>query len=167
MCAHLPWPSDMVPALLPLASRDDVGMPTERPEWQNRPDGSVWVIGMTLSAEHRESLRGVRYLTLFDTKVQPGVLSDLVELELLDLRTRSVPALDQIRGLPHLRGLAVTHNRQITDLTALTTLPSLEHLELYALSKVAGLPNMGALPRLRRVNLGQMIRLADWTGLVA
>lgn len=141
-------------------------MPTEPPEWQNRSDGSVWVIGMILTSEHLDALRGVRYLTLYNTRVQPGLFTELRDLELLDLRTTSVPAVEQVRGLPNLRALSLAHNRQITDLSVLGTLASLELLELYALSKVTALPDMGLLGQLRRVNLGQMIRLADWTTLV-
>lgn len=150
-----------------VPSRHDMmgRMSPAAPAWQNRSDGSVWVIGMKVETDHIARLHGVRYLTLYDARVQPGVLSQLPDLELLDLRTTAVDAVAEIGVLTRLRGLALAHNRNVIDLSSLAGLEALELLELYGLSKVTALPKLNSVRRLKRLNLGQMIRLTDWRPL--
>jgi hypothetical protein len=138
---------------------------SETEHWQVRDDGSAWIVGTSLQKRDVPRLREIRYITLYNTTVGQKVLGELSQLELLEMRTTSVSALEQIRDLPSLRGLALRHNRGVSDLSAVGSLVSLEFLDLYALSKVTSLPNLSRLSRLRRVNLGQMIRLTDWSAL--
>lgn len=143
-------------------------MPLQPPDWRDAGDGSAWVIGTKLVDADADRLGHVRYLTLWDTTVPAGFLARLTSLELLELRgARSAGAASQVGGHPGLRALTVSRSPTLADLGAVSLVERLEFLDVYGLSQLESLPPLGGLRRLRRLNLGQLIRLADWSELTS
>jgi hypothetical protein len=122
------------------------------------------VIGTKLVDRDIDRLQHVRYLTLVDTRLPANFLGRLPQLELLDLRgALSARTASQLAAVPKLRALAISRARTLTELPTLGS--SLEFLDLYGLSQLIALPPMQGLNNLRRVNLGQLRSLSDWTPL--
>ncbi|MDT5018174.1 MAG: hypothetical protein QOD39_4334 [Mycobacterium sp.] len=133
-------------------------------DWRDNGDGSAWVIGTKLVDGDVDRLQHVHYLTLVDTRLPADFLGRLPQLELLDLRgALSARTASQLATVPKLRALAINRARTLTELPALGS--SLEFLDLYGLSRLTALPPMHGLTNLRRVNLGQLRSLSDWTPL--
>ena len=132
-------------------------------EWRDNADGSAWVIGTKLVDSDVDRLQHVRYLTLVDTRLPTDFLGRLPQLELLDLRgALSARTASQLTAVPKLRALAISRARTLTELPTLES--SLELLDLYGLSQLTALPKVQGL---RRVNLGQLRSLSDWTPLAS
>lgn len=132
--------------------------------WRDNGDGSTWVIGTKLVDRDVDRLQHVRYLTLVDTRLPADFLGQLPRLELLDLRgALSARTASQLAAVPKLRALAISRARTLTELPTLGS--SLEFLDLYGLSQLTALPPMQNLTNLRRVNLGQLRTLTNWTPL--
>ena len=136
------------------------------PSWQDRADGSVWISHMQLAAADLDRLSDVRNLTLWAVKFPEGALGRLHQLEFLDMRGGSGSDLTEVSRCERLRGLVVNQVRGLSDASGVSGLASLELLELYGLARLEALPDFSRLVRLRRVRLGQLRALAEWTPLL-
>ncbi|QKE84565.1 hypothetical protein [Arthrobacter sp. NEB 688] len=124
------------------------------PIW--RDGGSLWLEHTALTEADLEWLRPVRRLTAWAVQFPPGLLAQLPDLELLDLRGGSGAHIEQNRGCGALRVLVVNQIRGVTDVSAVASLPALQLLSLYGLPRVTQLPSVAHLPELARVELGSM-----------
>jgi hypothetical protein len=134
--------------------------------WQDRGDGRFWIDHRVLDDHDVASLAHARDLTLWNVRLPPAALSRLSQLEVLDLRGGSGTSLAHLDGATGLRALTVNQVRGMVDLGAISGLPKLEYLSLYGLPRVEQLPPLENLPRLRRLELGQMKSLADLSPLL-
>lgn len=132
--------------------------------WQDRGDGHVWLSDMKLGPDASTRLGGARWLTLTNVGVPRDFysrLSGLVELEIDGGSAKDVPL---IREATEIKRLALLRLRA-TDLGWITELSGLESLSLYSLPRIEAMPSLAGLPKLRFVQVGQMIRLHDVAGI--
>jgi hypothetical protein len=127
-----------------------------RPDWQFRTDGSVWIDHATVMPHDLARLADVQVLTLWNVRLPDGFLAQLPRLWWLDLRGGSATDLRRLVGCRSLRYLQVNQVRGLRDLSVISSLDRLEFLSLYGLAQVEALPSLAALPRLCRVEVGQM-----------
>jgi hypothetical protein len=135
--------------------------------WQDRGDGRYWIDHRTLGDDDLAALSGARDLTLWNVRLAPGSLARLQSLQVLDLRGGSAASLSELAGVHWLRALVVNQIRGLTDISAVSQLEQLEYLSLYGFPRIAELPSLVRLTKLKRVELGQMKNLADVSSLLA
>lgn len=132
--------------------------------WQDRGDGHFWLSDLKLGPDASTRLDGARSLTLTKVKVPRDFycrLPGLVELEVDGGSAKDVPLIRDATGVKRLALLRL----RATDLGWLAELPSLESLSLFSLPRIEAMPSLARLPKLRFVQVGQMIRLHDIAGI--
>ncbi|MDB5817530.1 MAG: hypothetical protein JWQ11_1170 [Rhizobacter sp.] len=103
---------------------------------------------------------------MWAVKIPPGFLACLPKLAFLDYRGGSGSDLSFLNGCSGLRGLDVNQVRGMDDLSVLASLVSLRQLDLYGLPRVAHIPSLSGLEKLRRAWVGSMKGLEGLTGLL-
>jgi len=127
--------------------------------------------------------RSLRQLYIEGQQRDIEVISELLELEDLTLRSITTPTLDYIANLPQLSSLDIklggTKNlsaiagkesikylelwqiRGLDDISVVSSLTNLQFLFLQALKNVNGIPDLSKLAKLRRLHLDNMKGLRD------
>jgi hypothetical protein len=141
-------------------------MGRHEPEWQERGDGSVWILHSRVTEADLPRLDAVEALTIWNTTFPSGFLGRLPHLRWLDVRGGTGENLALIDGCTGLVGLEVNQVRGLSDLSAIESATELEYLMLYGLARLESLPDLSCHRRLCRVNLGQVRNLSDWSGLL-
>lgn len=118
--------------------------------------GQFWIDHAQVVEDDLEWLGHAERLTMWNVRLPEGFLARLEQLWFLDVRGGTGTDVDWVRGCSGLRGLVVNQVRGITDLSAISDLATIELLQLYGLPRVARLPSLGGLERLRRLEVGSM-----------
>ena len=121
-----------------------------------RDGGALWLDHEGLTESDLEWLTPVRRLTAWAVRFPPGLLAQLPNLELLELRGGSGTDLNHVRGCGNLRALVVNQVRGLTDVSAIASLPALQLLSLYGLPRLEQLPSAADQSTLTRAELGSM-----------
>jgi hypothetical protein len=138
----------------------------EKPEWRDRGKGKLWISHAVVTPSDLDRLSSVEELTVWNVRFPKDFLAELPRLWWLDMRGGSRLDLGLVVGCNALRGLVVSQVRGLEDASAISALRNLEILSLYGLARVTRLPHVASLTRLRRLELGQLRALHDWSSLV-
>lgn len=152
---YVPTPGAPGPTA-PRGTITDVPSSSRPPTRRWREGGALWLDHMTITEADVEWLGPVRRLTAWAVRFPPGLLAELPDLELLDLRGGSGTDVELVRGCESLRVLVVNQIRGVTDLSAIASLTGLQLLSLYGLPRVTHLPSAATLTALTRIELGSM-----------
>lgn len=131
-----------------LQSARDVAKP--------RAANGFWIDHATLHGEDFAWLADTERLTLWNVKIPAGFLSRLHKLWWLDIRGGTGADLAPILGASRLRYLAVNQIRGLSDLSGLAAFKELRLLSLYGLAQVTTVPSLKDLNALERLEVGQM-----------
>jgi hypothetical protein len=133
--------------------------------WRELDNGHHWLDHLALDDADIERLQPARRLTLWNVKVPPNFYRRLPNLEELIVEGGSARDLVPVREATQVRRLVINQIRGVRDLDWLGGLPRLESLALFGLAQVTALPSFAELRRLRFVQVGQMVRLHDLSGI--
>jgi len=135
--------------------------------WRDAGNGHLWLDHMTLHEDALPRLLPARRLTMWNVKVPAGLYGQLPNLEELVVEGGSGRDLLAVSRATELKRLVLNQIRGVTDLSWLPGLRRLQSLALYGLPRVTSLPSLAGLTQLRFVQVGQMVRLHDLTGVAA
>lgn len=127
---------------------------SEAAKWRSSVD--LWIDHSSISAEDIVDLEAVERLTLRNVTYPLDLFSRMPRLWWLDVRGGTADKLHSLAAARNLRYLCLNQIRGLEDLSEISGLEQLELLSLYGLAKVSELPDLQALPCLRRVEIGQM-----------
>jgi hypothetical protein len=116
----------------------------------------LWLDHARLGESDLEWLEPVRRLTLWAVKTPPGFFKRLPHLAWLDVRGGSGESAEFVEGCGQLRYLSINQVRGMRNLSAIAELPYLELLRLYGLPQVQALPSLRRSERLRRIEAGSL-----------
>ncbi len=131
-----------------------------------RSDTDVWLDHVTLTDADLGWLGAATSVTAWAVRTPVDFWARLPLLERLDVRGGTASTVDFVRNCMTLRWLQINQVRGVEDLDALVTLDCLEFLSLYGLPRVAEIPSLSRLARLRFAQVGSMKGLLGVGGLL-
>lgn len=123
---------------------------------------SLYVDGMKKGLENVKYLKKLKTLTFRGVKMDDlDLLSDLNNLEELNLLFGSYKNLESVSKLKQLKSIEFSRVRQIPNFDFLNSLENLEKIEFEGMSKMEQIPNLSKLTKLKRIHIHNNLRLQD------
>ncbi|MBM1108197.1 hypothetical protein JQC67_18740 [Aurantibacter crassamenti] len=123
---------------------------------------SLYVDGMKKGLENVQYLKKLKILTFRGVKMDDlNFLSDLNNLEELNLLFGSYKNLESVSNLKKLKSIEFSRVRQIPNFDFLNSLENLEKIEFEGMSKMEQIPNLSKLGKLKRIQIHNNLRLQD------
>lgn len=123
---------------------------------------SLYIDGMKKGLENVKYLKKIKQLTFRGVKMDDlEFLSDLNNLEELNLLFGSYKSLNSVAKLKQLKSIEFSRVRQIPNFDFLNSLENLESIEFEGMSKMEKMPNLSKLTRLKKIHINNNLRLQD------
>jgi len=123
---------------------------------------SLYVDGMKKGLDNVQHLKKLNILTFRGVKMKSlDFLSDLNNLEELNLLFGSYKNLESISNLKQLKSIEFSRVRQIPNFDFLNSLENLEKIEFEGMSRMEHLPNLSNLTKLKSIHINNNLRLLD------
>lgn len=123
---------------------------------------SLYVDGMKKGLENVKYLKKLKVLTFRGVKMDNlEFLSDLNNLEELNLLFGSYKNLESITKLKQLKSIEFSRVRQIPNFDFLNSLENLEKIEFEGMSKMEEIPNLSKLKKLKSIHIHNNLRLRN------
>jgi hypothetical protein len=134
-------------------------------QWQDRGNGHFWLDHVSIDEEGVRQLQSASWMTLWNVDVPDDFYTRLPNLRELEIDGGSARHLAPVRSATQVTRLVINQVRSVVDLGWLASLDGLESLALFGLPKVTAMPSLRRLRNLRFVQVGQMVRLHDVSGI--
>ena len=140
-------------------------LPKSTGKWRELENDHLWLDHLVLGDDDVPRLAGARWLTLWNVKVPQDFYQRLPNVRELEIDGGTWRDLVPIRKATQLTRLVINQVRQVTDLSWIADLSNLESLALFGVPQIESMPSLAGMGKLRFVQVGQMRRLRDLTGV--